>query len=144
MIKLNKLRYFDVSFRYSRSSWGVLGCLGVIRLTGCTLIGDPRMNYVRSMWEVLHNTFFFPSNFEWNHNGTDQPAWMIFTFVVHLGKRPSVSRKIQIHFIIMNCFCVGLCPLLTPGRWKLSRICFVSLQHAYAIYRYFVLGYSLG
>ena len=25
MIKLNKLRYFDVSFRYSRASWGVLG-----------------------------------------------------------------------------------------------------------------------
>ena len=29
MIKLNKLRYFDVSFRYSRASWGVLGCPGV-------------------------------------------------------------------------------------------------------------------
>ena len=29
MIKLNKLRYYDVSFRYSRASWGVLGCLGV-------------------------------------------------------------------------------------------------------------------
>ena len=29
MIKLNKLRYFDVSFRYSRESWGVLGYLGV-------------------------------------------------------------------------------------------------------------------
>ena len=29
MMKLNKLRYFDVSFRYSRASWGVLGCLGV-------------------------------------------------------------------------------------------------------------------
>ena len=33
MIKLNKLRYFDVSFRYSRASWGVLGCPGVIKLT---------------------------------------------------------------------------------------------------------------
>ena len=29
MIKLNKLRYFDVSFRYSRASCGVLGCPGV-------------------------------------------------------------------------------------------------------------------
>ena len=29
MIKMNKQRYFDVSFRYSRASWGVLGCLGV-------------------------------------------------------------------------------------------------------------------
>ena len=29
MIKLNKLRYFDVSYRYSRASWGVLGYLGV-------------------------------------------------------------------------------------------------------------------
>ena len=29
MIQLNKLRYFDVSFRYSRTSWGVLVCLGV-------------------------------------------------------------------------------------------------------------------
>ena len=25
MIKMNKQRYFDVSFRYSRASWGVLG-----------------------------------------------------------------------------------------------------------------------
>ena len=33
MIKMNKQRYFDVSFRYSRASWGVLGCPGVIRLT---------------------------------------------------------------------------------------------------------------
>ena len=36
MIKMNKQRYFDMSFRYSRASWGVLGCLGcpgVIRLT---------------------------------------------------------------------------------------------------------------
>ena len=29
MIKVNKQRYFDVSFWYSRASWGVLGCLGV-------------------------------------------------------------------------------------------------------------------
>ena len=29
MIKMNKQRYFDVSFWYSRASWGVLGCLGV-------------------------------------------------------------------------------------------------------------------
>ena len=29
MIKMNKQRYFDVYFRYSRASWGVLGCLGV-------------------------------------------------------------------------------------------------------------------
>ena len=36
MIKMNKQRYFDVSFRYSRESWGVLGvlgCPGVIRPT---------------------------------------------------------------------------------------------------------------
>ena len=33
MIKMIKQRYFDVSFRYSRASWGVLGCPGVIRLT---------------------------------------------------------------------------------------------------------------
>ena len=33
MIKMNKQRYFDVSFRYSRASWGVLGCPGVIRPT---------------------------------------------------------------------------------------------------------------
>ena len=36
MIKMNKKRYFDVSFWYSRASWdgwGVLGCPGVIRLT---------------------------------------------------------------------------------------------------------------
>ena len=36
MIKMNKQKYFNVSFRYSRASWGVLGCLGcpgVIRLT---------------------------------------------------------------------------------------------------------------
>ena len=33
MIKMNKQRYFDVSFWYSRASWGVLGCLGVIKLT---------------------------------------------------------------------------------------------------------------
>ena len=33
MIKMNKQRYFDVSFRYSRGSWGVLGCPGVIRPT---------------------------------------------------------------------------------------------------------------
>ena len=26
---MNKQRYFDVSFRYSRASWGVLWCLGV-------------------------------------------------------------------------------------------------------------------
>ena len=31
MIKLNKLRYFDVSIRYSKASWGVLGCPGVSR-----------------------------------------------------------------------------------------------------------------
>ena len=29
MIKVNKLRYFDVYFRYSRASWGVLVYLGV-------------------------------------------------------------------------------------------------------------------
>ena len=29
MIKMNKQRYFDVSFMFSRASWGVLGCLGV-------------------------------------------------------------------------------------------------------------------
>ena len=29
MIKMNKQRYFDVSFRYSRASWGVLGFLRV-------------------------------------------------------------------------------------------------------------------
>ena len=33
MIKMNKQRYFDASFRYSRASWGVLGCPGEIRLT---------------------------------------------------------------------------------------------------------------
>ena len=27
--KMNKKRYFDVSFRHSRASWGILGCLGV-------------------------------------------------------------------------------------------------------------------
>ena len=26
---MNKQRYFDVSFRYSKASWGVLGCSGV-------------------------------------------------------------------------------------------------------------------
>ena len=29
MIKMSKQRYFDVSFRYSMVSWGVLGCPGV-------------------------------------------------------------------------------------------------------------------
>ena len=29
MIKMNKQKYFDVSFRYSRASWGVLGFLWV-------------------------------------------------------------------------------------------------------------------
>ena len=29
IIKMNKQRYFDLSFRYSRGSWGVLGFLGV-------------------------------------------------------------------------------------------------------------------
>ena len=29
MIKMNKQRYFDGSFGYSRASWGVLGCLVV-------------------------------------------------------------------------------------------------------------------
>ena len=29
MIKMNKQRCFDASFRYSRASWGVLGGLGV-------------------------------------------------------------------------------------------------------------------
>ena len=29
VIKMNKQRYFDVSFRYCRASWGVMGCLGV-------------------------------------------------------------------------------------------------------------------
>ena len=29
IIKMNKQRYFDVSFMYSRGSWGVQGCLGV-------------------------------------------------------------------------------------------------------------------
>ena len=36
LTKMNKERYFDVSFRYSRASWGVLGvlgCPGVLRLT---------------------------------------------------------------------------------------------------------------
>ena len=33
MIKMNTQRYFDVSFRYSRGSWGVLGCPGVVRPT---------------------------------------------------------------------------------------------------------------
>ena len=33
MTKVNKLRYFDMYFRYSRASWGVLGCPGVLRLT---------------------------------------------------------------------------------------------------------------
>ena len=28
MIKMNKQRYLDVSCRYSRASWGVLGVLG--------------------------------------------------------------------------------------------------------------------
>ena len=32
-IKMNKQRYFVVYFRYSRASWGVLGCPGVIRPT---------------------------------------------------------------------------------------------------------------
>ena len=35
MIKMNKQRHFDVSFKYSRASWGVLGCPGVIRLIPC-------------------------------------------------------------------------------------------------------------
>ena len=30
---MNKQRYFGGPFRYSRASWGVLGCPGVIRLT---------------------------------------------------------------------------------------------------------------
>ena len=30
---MNKQRYLNVSFRYSRGSWGVLGCPGVIRPT---------------------------------------------------------------------------------------------------------------
>ena len=29
IINMNKQRYFDVSFRYRRASWGVLGCLEV-------------------------------------------------------------------------------------------------------------------
>ena len=41
MIKMNKQKYFNVSFRYSRASWGVLGCPGVIRLT---LIFVPQYN----------------------------------------------------------------------------------------------------
>ena len=81
---------------------------------------------------------FFSSNFELNHSGAHQPARMIFAFVVRLAKRPSNSRIIQhirVHIMIMICFCVSRCPLLTAGRWKLSRICFVSLRwHAYAIY----------
>ena len=36
VIKINKQRYFDVSFKYTRAAWvcwGVIGCPGVIRLT---------------------------------------------------------------------------------------------------------------
>ena len=40
MIKMIKQRYFDVSFRYSRVSWGVLGCPGVIRLTPTCVQGS--------------------------------------------------------------------------------------------------------
>ena len=41
MIKMNKQRYFDVSFRYSRGSWGVLGCPGVLRPTHVHPVNGP-------------------------------------------------------------------------------------------------------
>ena len=73
---------------------------------------------------------FFSSNFEWNHNGADQPAWMIFAFVVRLAKRPSVSRIIQIHVIIMNCFCVSCCPPAHRGEVEVEQVmfCFITTR----------------
>ena len=38
MIKINKQRYFDVFSKYSKASWDVLGCPGVIRLTNRTIV----------------------------------------------------------------------------------------------------------
>ena len=32
MVKMNNQRYFDVSFRYSRGSWGVLGVIRPTRV----------------------------------------------------------------------------------------------------------------
>ena len=53
MIKMNKQRYFDLSFRYSRTSWGVLGCPGVIRLTLSNIFSFDIM----PLYVLAHNMF---------------------------------------------------------------------------------------
>ena len=56
MIKMDKQRYFDVSFSFIRESWGVLGCPRVIRLTVFNNIfsGNKEFNYYMTLnWHFI-------------------------------------------------------------------------------------------
>ena len=55
---------------------------------------DPRLNYAGSMWVVLHDTFF-SSNFEWNHNGADQPTFGTIEF--RFGSLTSILKSHYYH-----------------------------------------------
>ena len=60
MIKLNKLRYFDVSLMYSRASWGVLVCLGVSwgnKTDRCEAISGFRWTIFETLIETIFSCF---------------------------------------------------------------------------------------
>ena len=77
MIKKNKQLYFDVSFRYSRASWGVLGCLGVswgnINKTDPRLRSGGIYNFVHLFKSTPH-THLIPIDWTW-HPGEVLSFW---------------------------------------------------------------------